>query len=153
MARKHVWGMTGLALAVAIGSWSTQSYARNDVLMVNIANALKDPAFDGNRPASGVAFYFANQQPPQPATSLGEVELKAKRAKVGETDQYNCQLAFLAVLSGFQKKAVAAGGNAVGNIVSYYRKQVSGTDTQFQCNAGASGGVVWLKGTILKVAP
>jgi hypothetical protein len=121
--------------------------------MLNIADALKDPTFDGNRPPSDVAFYFANQQPPKPGTSLGEVEVKTKRSRTGVTDEYNCRLALLAVLNGLHDKAVKAGGNAVGNIVSYYKQQVSGSDTQYQCNAGASGGVVWLKGTILKVAP
>ena len=152
MRGKRVWIATGLALAL-VGTWSMPSYARNDVLMLSIADALKDPAFADWEPPSDVAFYWANQQPPKPGTSLGEVELKAKRAKIDGTDKYNCQLALMAVLNGFHKKAVAAGGNAVGNIVSYYKKQVSGTDTQYQCNAGASGGVVWLKGTILKVGP
>jgi hypothetical protein len=152
MAKKYVWVAMGLIFSVA-GAWSMPSYARNEALLFSIADALNDPALADRRPPNDVAFYFANQQPPKPGTSLGEVELKTKRSRTGVTDEYNCRLALLAVLNGLHDKAVKAGGNAVGNIVSYYKQQISGTDTQYQCNAGASGGVVWLKGTILKVAP
>ena len=151
MRGKRVWIATGLALAL-VGTWSMPSYARNDVLMLSIADALKDPAFADWEPPSDVAFYWANQQPPKPGTSLGEVELKAKRAKIDGTDKYNCQLALMAVLNGFHKKAVAAGGNAVGNIVSYYRKNVFSSPTEYECHAGAIVAGVALKGTVVKLS-
>jgi hypothetical protein len=149
MGKKHIAMAAAMVLAT-VSAWSISAYARNDVLMLSIADALKDPAF-ADRVPTGVDFYFANQQPPKPGTSLGDVELKAKRKKLQQTDEYNCRMALMAVLDGFKEKVAAAGGNAVGNIVSYYKKQPTGSDTEYQCNAGGSGGVVWLKGTILKV--
>jgi hypothetical protein len=150
MNTKRIAVVVGLVLGAAFAA-TTPSLARNDVLMLSIADAMKDPVFADRVPASDVTFYFATQQPPKLGTSLGDVEVKAKRKKLSQTDEYNCRMALMAVLDEIHDRAIKAGGNAVGNIVSYYRKQPSGTETQYQCNAGGSGGVVWLKGTILKV--
>jgi hypothetical protein len=152
MGKKHAAVAATLLLAAAV-VWSAPGYARNDTLMLSVADALKDPVFADRVPPSDVTFYFGSQQPAKAGTSLGTVELKAKRKKLGQPDEYNCRMALMSVLDGFHEKAVAAGGNAIGNIVSYYKQRPSGTDTEYQCNAGGSGGIVWLKGTILKVEP
>jgi hypothetical protein len=130
---------------------ASPSVARNTQYMFKIADAVKDPTLAAEVPID-VTFYYAQQQPPQAGPSLGDAEVQIKRKKPSQSDEVNCRLAFVAALNELRSKAVAVGGNAVSGIVSYYKKNVSGTDTDYECHAGATGGVVALKGTILKVA-
>ena len=51
-----------------------------------------------------------------------------------------------------EKRAKQLGANAVVNIVSYYKKDVMSSATEFECHAGAVIAGVALKGDFVKVA-
>jgi hypothetical protein len=104
-----------LLILAAASLAATPVMARNTQYMFKIADALNDPSFAGQLPTD-VTFYFAQQQPPKPGTSLGEVEVELKRKKPGKTDEVNCRTALMSVLGELRDKAVAAGGNAVGGL-------------------------------------
>jgi hypothetical protein len=48
-------------------------------------------------------------------------------------------------------RALEAGGDAVINIVSYYRKQLYSSASEYECHAGEVISAVALKGTIVKL--
>lgn len=150
MTKNNVVAAIAVVLATVFAA-ASPSDARNTQYMFKIADALKDSTLADQVPID-VTYYFAQQQPPQAGPGLGDAEVQVKRKKAGQSDEVNCRMAFVAALNELRSKAVAVGGNAVGGVVSYYRKNVSGTDTDYECHAGATGGVVALKGTILKVA-
>ncbi len=147
------WKKTAAAILFVLGGvvvGATPGAARNTPYMFKFADALNDASFAGQLPTD-VIFFFATQQPAKPGASLGEVEVQLKRKKSGQSDEVNCRTALMSALGQLRDKAVAAGGNAVGGVVSYYKKTISGTETEYECHAGATGGVVALKGTILKI--
>jgi hypothetical protein len=49
-------------------------------------------------------------------------------------------------------RARTEGGNAVINIVSYYKKNVFSSATEYECHAGAIIAGVALKGTVVKLS-
>lgn len=65
--------------------------------MFKITDALAKPAA-GDEIPTDVAFYFTGQQPPKPAASLGDVEIRLKRRRQDQSDEQNCRMALAAVL-------------------------------------------------------
>ena len=51
-----------------------------------------------------------------------------------------------------ERRAQQLGANAVVNIVSYYKKDVMSSTTEFECHAGAIIAGVALKGDFVKIA-
>ena len=56
----------------------------------------------------------------------------------------------LSALIELRKRAEMLGGNAVTNIVSYYKKVTFSSPDQFECHAGGVIAGVALKGTFVK---
>ena len=71
---------------------------------------------------------------------------------VGKDDTFGCKWAALSALIALQEKAKQQGANAVIDIVSYYKKDVFSSPTEYECHAGAVIIGVALKGTYAKVA-
>jgi uncharacterized protein YbjQ (UPF0145 family) len=57
----------------------------------------------------------------------------------------------LSALIELRANALEQGGNAVVNIVSYYKKVPFSSPTEYECHAGAFVAGVALKGTIVKL--
>ena len=77
-----------------------------------------------------------------------------KTNAANKSDHNACIWAALSALMAFQKQAAEReqGINAVVDIVSYYKKIVSASDTEIECHAGGLLAGVALKGTYAKVA-
>ena len=56
----------------------------------------------------------------------------------------------LSALIELRERARKEGGDAIVNIVSFYRKQEFDSDTLYECHAGAFVAGVALKGTVVK---
>ena len=143
--RKTLAALAMVLLAIpAIGA------ARDDRLTFSINDAMSTPAArEKLRP--GVDFYFGSAPHPDVVESLGQTIVNLKTNAFGKSDLAACQWVFLSVLIELQQRAREAGGNAVIDIESYYKKEIFRSDTQFMCGAGSTIAGVAFRGTIVKL--
>ncbi len=130
-------------------TWPT--HARDTKYLLPIAAALevKDAKdkLDGS-----IKFFFGNQETPKVLTKLGTDVTNLKTNSVGKSDEKACNWVFLSAMVQLEKRAKQLGANAVVNIVSYYKKDVMSSPTEFECHAGAVIAGVALKGDFVKIA-
>jgi uncharacterized protein YbjQ (UPF0145 family) len=141
----HVIIMIGLALSVA---WP--AFARDTKYLLPIAAALE--AKDAKEKLDGsVKFYFGDQPTPTIITKLGTDVTNQKTNAFGKSDERACNWVFLSAMIQLEKRAKQLGANAVVNIVSYYRKDVMSSPTEFECHAGTVIAGVALRGEFVKI--
>jgi len=105
------------------------------------------------QPALGtdVSFYFAGQMTPTAEKTLGEYVANRKTDGFFKSDERACQWAFLSALLSLRQRALQEGGNAVINIVSFYKKVPYSSATDYECHAGVFIAGVALKGTVARI--
>jgi hypothetical protein len=129
---------------------SDEAFARNTRYTLAIADVKADPRYAEAVP-DDVVFYFADQKHPQVQQSFGEVVTNRKGNSAGRPDEEACRWTMMSALKQLHDRAIEEGGNAVIDIVSYYRKEVFSSDTLYECHAGAIVSGVALKGTVVKL--
>jgi hypothetical protein len=103
------------------------------------------------KPDGTIKFFFGKTSPPPVASKLGTV-MPHGRARTRRTDDIQaCNVAFVAALVDFEKRAKKAGANAVVNIVSYYKNVEMASATEFECHAGAAVHAI-LRGDLVQLA-
>lgn len=125
--------------------------ARDTVLHIPLADVLAMPEAQGKLDPS-VKFYLAGQSTPKVLRRFSSDVSNPKTNGVGKSDEFGCKWAALTALIRLQESAKREGGNAVVDIVSYYKKVEYKSATDFECHAGAIIIGVALKGTYAKVA-
>jgi uncharacterized protein YbjQ (UPF0145 family) len=143
-----------VSLSVALGiliSAALPAQARNEAFMLPVDAALKATTFAA-KPDGSVKFYFGKQVTPAVEEAI-QTAYTTKKVRFGGTaDVEACNEALVSSLTELQDRAKKLGGNAVVNIVSYYKKNEMSSETRFECHAGTSSVVVFLKADIAKVA-
>jgi uncharacterized protein YbjQ (UPF0145 family) len=129
--------------------WPAQ--ARDTKYLLPIAAALEVQDAK-NRLDGSVKFFFGNQETPKVLAKLSTDVTNLKTNAVGKSDEKACNWVFLSALLALEKRAKQLGANAVINIVSYYKKEVMSSATEFECHAGAVIAGVALRGEFVKVA-
>jgi uncharacterized protein YbjQ (UPF0145 family) len=136
-----------LASALSV-AWP--AYARDTKYLLPIAAALevKDAKdkLDGS-----IKFFFGNQETPKVLTKLGTDVTNQKTNAFGKSDERACNWVFLSAMIQLEKRAKQLGANAVVNIVSFYKKDVMSSPTEFECHAGAIIAGVALRGDFVKI--
>ena len=140
-----------VCLAASIPIGTTAAVARDTRYELKIDDVKKDPRYAETVPTD-VAFYFGQQAPAGKVVSIGEFVTNRKSNSVGRPDEEACRWAMMAALKVLRERAIAEGGNAVINIVSYYKKNTFASDTLYECHAGAVVAGVALKGTVVKLS-
>lgn len=140
--------LVALALAAA---FSAGAQARDTVLHIPLADVLAMPEAQGKLDPN-VKFYLAGQNTPKVLKRFSTDVSNPKTNGVGKSDEFGCKWAALTALIRLQESAKREGGNAVVDIVSYYKKVEYQSATDFECHAGAIIIGVALKGTYAKVA-
>lgn len=142
----------GSLLAVAgIISMATPALARDTVYHLKIADVKSDPRYAGSV-SSNVAFYFGDQKPASTGKVIEEGFVSnPKTNSAFKSDDDVCRWVMMSALKEMSEQAVKEGGNAVINIVSYYKKNTFSSDTEYECHAGSFVAGVALKGTIVKL--
>ncbi|WP_374650730.1 hypothetical protein [Dongia sp.] len=141
-----------LSLAIAASTLvmgSEPASARDTRYELKMADVQADPLYAEHVPA-GVKFYFADQAAPA-GQNLGEFVTNRKTNSFGKQDEEACTWAMISAMKELGERAIAEGGNAVINIVSYYKKKPFASDTLYECHAGAIVAGVALKGEVVKV--
>ena len=135
----------------ALLAMATPAEARDTEYKLPIDEVLKNPAFDGKLDKD-VTFFFAGQKTPPAAQSFGVHVTTKKTNSFGKPDVEACRWVMLSALIQLQERAKELGGDAVVDIVSYYKKHPFSSPDQYECHAGAFVAGVALKGTVVKLA-
>lgn len=146
---KRISQFTIVAALTLSAAWP--AHARDAKLMFPVAPALE--AKDAKEKLDGsVKFYFGDQETPKVVTKLGTDVTNQKTNKFGKSDERACNWVFLSAMIQLDKRAKQLGANAVVNIVSYYQKNVTSSQTEFECHAGNIVAGVALRGEFVKIA-
>jgi uncharacterized protein YbjQ (UPF0145 family) len=137
-----------LALIGAVGVQGAQ--ARDVEHSLSIAEFMAD-AEVRQKLGSDVTFYFSGQPTPRVGKSFGDVVTNRKTNAFGKSDAASCRWAMLSALIHLRDRAKELGGNAVINVVSYYKKNITASPTDYICHAGNVVTGVALKGTVAVV--
>ena len=126
----------------------SSAYARDDVGSYFIDDAMSQEQAKP-RLGTSIQFYFGNQQHKAVSKNFGEFRTNKKTNAFGKSDKKACEWAFLSAMISLRDRAVKEGGNAVVNIRSNYKNNLTSSDTTFQCGAGAIMAGVALVGDVV----
>jgi hypothetical protein len=130
---------------------ASPSFARDDVVMLPIANAINTPEAK-TKLKNAVRFYFGTQ-PAIPITqTFGRFVANPKTNAFAKTEINACERVFLSALISLQNDAEAAGANAVVNIKSFYKKHEVSSQTEYECHKGFLIAGVALRGDVVRLA-
>jgi uncharacterized protein YbjQ (UPF0145 family) len=137
---------TASAVALTIASLlPTFSQARDTVLNLDFAAVVQEATAAGKLDGS-VKFYLAGATVPGKSSPLGELVTNKKTNAFNKTDEEACSWALQSALITLQDAAKKAGGNAVVDIVSFYKRKESRNSKTYECHAGTFVGGVAIKG-------
>ncbi len=99
----------------------------------------------------GVEFFFADTAHSKVDKSFGEFQSNKKTNAFGKSDIKACQWVFASAMKSLRERAIKEGGNAVINIRSNYKGNLTSSSTTFKCGAGFVIAGVTLVGDIVKL--
>ncbi len=127
------------------------SFARNTVANYSIKNALTSEQGQKANIGTHMKLYFGNQQHGKAMNDFGQVRTNNKTNAFMKSDYSACQWAFLSAVKSLQKRAAKRGANAVINIKSNYKNNLTTSNSRFVCGAGATVAGVALVGDAVKI--
>ena len=130
--------------------WISQADARDTEGNYSIAEALAMEEAK-QRLGDDIAFYFGEQKAPKVEKNYGEFKTNKKTNAFNKTDKEACQWVFLSAMLELKSRAVKEGGNAVINIKSNYKSNLTSSTDTFRCGAGALMAGVALTGEVVKI--
>jgi hypothetical protein len=137
--------------AVAVLLAPLAVHARDDRKMFPVAAALASPVVK-ERLDPTVKLYFAGQPHPGVASVLGNWGTNKKTNAVGKSDQEACEWAFLSAMLALQKRARQEGGDAVVDIQSEYKGQITRSAKEYMCGTGSVMVGVAFRGKVVRLA-
>lgn len=143
--------MKKLILVLAINVLcSGVSHARDTVGEYSIQEAMSS---DKAKEVLGddVAFFFGTQKTPSVEKTFGEFKTNKKTNAFNKSDAEACQWVFLSAMLSLKERALKEGGNAVINIKSNYKNNLTSSNQTFQCGAGAVIAGVALVGDVVSI--
>ncbi|MBU2893363.1 hypothetical protein KO495_08475 [Colwellia sp. D2M02] len=144
MKKIAVLALTSLTLL------SSQAFARDDINAYSVADALNQGAAK-SKLGINISFYFGEQAYGEVEQDLGEYKTNKKTNAFNKSDEEACQWVFLSAMIALKERAVQAGGNAVVNIKSNYKHNLTSSNDTFQCGAGTFVAGVALTGQVVKL--
>jgi len=126
------------------------SYARDDINDYIIKEAL-DLEQSKSKLGEKIKFYFGDQAHGEIVKTFGEFSTNKKTNAFNKSDLEACQWVFLSAMISLRDRAVREGGNAVINIKSNYKNNLTSSKDTFQCGAGTFVAGVALVGTVVKL--
>jgi hypothetical protein len=137
-------------MVVSLLSVSSASDARDSVGEYSI-NDLLELEESKSKLGSDIKFFFGDQSHGKVLKKYGEFKTNKKTNAFGKSDLKACQKAFLSAMISLRDRAVKLGGNAVINIKSNYKNNLTSSKDNFQCGAGAIIAGVALVGTVVEI--
>ncbi|MCW8328833.1 excinuclease [Photobacterium sp. SDRW27] len=143
--KKHI-----ALLIVGLFSFSSLANAKDDVSDYSIQDALNTEQAK-LKLGSDIEFYFGTQPHGKIVKELGEFKTNKKTNAFNKTDLESCQWVFLSAMIALKDRAVKEGGNAVVDIKSNYKNNLTTSNATFQCGAGTFVSGVALTGKVVKL--
>lgn len=138
--------LTLFSLAV----FSTNSFARDDIGSYSIETALNSEVAKAKL-GTDIKFYFGEQKHPKVLSDFGEFKTNKKTNAFNKTDEEACDWVFLSAMIALKDRAVKEGGNAVIDIKSNYKNNLTSSEETFQCGAGTMVAGVALTGKVVQL--
>ena len=145
--------MRGLFIPLLLGLLLIPSsvYAHDDIGSYSIKEAL-DLEQSKEELGNDIKFFFGNQAHGKILRNYGVVRTNKKTSAFGKSDLDACQWVFLSAMITLRDSALTEGANAVINIKSNYKNDLTSSEDTFQCGAGAFVAGVALVGTVVTLA-
>jgi hypothetical protein len=126
-------------------------FARNDIESYSIRDVLE---LEKSKEILGddIKFFFGNEVHGKILKRFGNFRSNRKTNAFVKSDLKACQRAFLSAMISLRDRAVLEEGNAVINIKSNYRNDLTSSEETFQCGAGFLMAGVALVGTVVTIA-
>lgn len=144
----HTLSKTLIGLALSCTCLGAAQAA--DRMSMNSFKAAVDAGKAEGKLDGSVKFYLAGTGPKGKVLKANAVTNRKTNA-FGKDDDKACEWAAMSALISLQEAAKQAGANAVINIVSYYKKNVNKSTTQYECHAGGVIAGVALRGDLAVV--
>ncbi|CAB3700289.1 MULTISPECIES: excinuclease [Achromobacter] len=128
---------------------SAQALAADRTVFLPLQPAI-DAALAAGKIDGSVKFYLAGTGPKGKVLESGVVTNRKTNA-IAKKDAVACEWVAQSAVIALHEAAKKANANAVTNIVSYYRKNVSTSKTDYECHAGATVAGVALRGDLTQV--
>ncbi len=148
---KHILIMYKLFLLVTLTTiFIPYAFARDTISDYSIVETME---LEQTKAGLGdtVSFYFGNQPHKEVSQTFGEISANKKTNAFNKSDKEACQWVFLSAMIALRDRALAEGGNAVINIRSNYRDNLTSSEATYKCGAGAVMAGVALVGTVVKI--
>jgi hypothetical protein len=127
---------------------SSYSFARDDVGPYPISSAMNSDEAK-SKLGSEVLFYFGDQSYGKALKEFGEFKTNKKTNAFGKGDAEACNWVFLSAMIALKQRAIKEGGNAVVDIKSNYKNNLTSNAKTFQCGVGAFVAGVALTGKVV----
>ncbi|WP_299013147.1 excinuclease [uncultured Photobacterium sp.] len=139
-----------IALLINICIFPFNAFAKDDIASYSIQDAL-NLAHAKEKLGSDIKFYFGDQKFSKVKENFGEFKTNKKTNAFNKTDLEACQWVFLSAMITLKDRAVKEGGNAVVNIKSNYRDNLTSDRSTFQCGSGTFVSGVALVGDVVRL--
>jgi uncharacterized protein YbjQ (UPF0145 family) len=124
--------------------------ARDTISDYSIADAMADENIKVVL-GDSISFHFGEVIHGKLMRSIGEFTSNKKTNAFNKTDTEACEWAFASAMKSLRDRAIKEGGNAVINIRSNYKGNLSSSETTFRCGAGSIMAGVALTGTVAEL--
>lgn len=131
-------------------SLSQVGFARDDIGDYSVSSVLESEKAK-NSLGNNIKFYFGEQKHGKVSKRYGVFSTNKKTNAFGKSDQEACEHVFLSAMLQLKQRAESLGGNAVINIKSNYKGNLTSNDTTFKCGAGAVIAGVALQGEVVNI--
>ncbi len=139
-----------LLLAIVGACVSSHALASDRQAMHNIQSALNNNDVKAKLDPD-IKLYFGAQKHPAVVKKMGEFGTNKKTNAFGKADEVACEWAFLSAVLTLQERARKEGANAVVNIRSNYKGNLTSSETEYLCGAGGLMAGVALKGDFVQL--
>jgi len=130
--------------------FSASSYARDDINNYSIKQALASETAK-NELGNEIQFFFGQQYQGEVVNQKSVIKTNKKTNAFNKSDQEACEWVFLSAMIALKKAAQNSGANAIINIKSNYKNNLTSNDETFQCGAGAFVAGVALVGEMVTI--
>lgn len=126
--------IVSMSILMALAA-SIPAFARDTLHQLPIADVLENPEYAAQ--LEGVKFYFGDQAHPNVTREFGSDRTNKKTNAFNKSDEKACQWVMFSALLQLKQRANDLGANAVINIKSNYRNNLTSSETEYVCGAGA----------------
>jgi hypothetical protein len=138
------------AITLALCLIPATSFARDDIGNYSVTDALSTEQAN-NKLGTDISFYFGDQVYGEPQQQFGEFSTSKKTNAFNKSDLEACHWVFLSAMITLKERAIKEGGNAVIEIKSNYKNNLTSNNDTFQCGAGTFVAGVALTGKVVKL--